>query len=158
VTFLDWAIIASLIVSLVLWFGVGLNPDHPTEWAWIMLATVAISTVVWVTVTFLTAPEDDEVLRAFYLRVRPGGRGWRPVSETLGLAGEPIDGGPLNWTNWIAGVVSVYSSLFGLGQIIFGATLPGIGLLLLAAVCFWWIGRNLRPSRNSMDLVPGVAS
>jgi solute:Na+ symporter, SSS family len=152
------AMIASLIASLVLWFGVGLNPDDPTQWAWIMLATVGVSTVVWVAVTFLTEPEDDEVLRSFYLRVRPGGRGWRPVAETLGIPGEPVDGGPLNWTNWVAGVVSVYSSLFGVGQLIFGATTAGVSLLLLAAICFWWIAKNLRPSRNSMGPVPGVSS
>lgn len=152
------AMIASLVVSVVLWFAVGLDPDDPTQWAWIMLATAGISTVVWVAVTFLTKPEDDEVLRSFYLRVRPGGRGWRPISETLGLGGEPIDGGPLNWTNWVAGVVSVYSSLFGVGQLIFGRTWPGLGLLGVAVVCFWWIARNLRPSRASMGPVPGVAS
>jgi SSS family solute:Na+ symporter len=152
------AMIASLVVSVVLWFGVGLDPDDPMQWAWIMLATVGVSTVVWLAVTFLTRPEDDEVLRAFYLRVRPGGRGWRPIAETLGLAGEPVDGGPLNWTNWVAGVISVYSTLFGVGQIIFGATGRGVLLLLVAAVCFWWIGRNLRPSRASMGPVPGVAS
>lgn len=152
------AMIASLIVSLVLWFGVGLDPDDPTQWAYIMLATVGASTVVWLTVTFATAPEDDKVLRAFYLRVRPGGRGWRRVAETVGLGGEPIDGGPLNWTNWIAGVVSVYSSLFGVGQILFGATGRGITLLVVAALCFAWIARNLRPSRSSMGQIPGVAS
>jgi len=152
------AMIASLVVSVVLWFGVGLDPDDPMQWAWIMLATVGVSTVVWLAVTFLTRPEDDEVLRAFYLRVRPGGRGWRPIAETLGLAGEPVDGGPLNWTNWVAGVISVYSTLFGVGQIIFGATGRSVLLLLVAAVCFWWIGRNLRPSRASMGPVPGVAS
>ena len=92
---------------------------------------IGISTVAWVTVMFLTAPEDDAVLGAFYLWVRPGGRGWRPVAETLGLAGEPIGGGPLNWPNWIAGVVSVYSSLFGVGQIIFGAT------LMVSGCSFW---------------------
>ena len=80
------------------------------------------------------------------------------ISETLGLGGEPIDGGPLNWTNWVAGVVSVYASLFGVGQIIFGATGRGVGLLLLAAACFVWIGRNLRPSRSPMGPVPGVAA
>ena len=71
------AMIASLVVSVVLWFGVGLDPDDPVQWAWIMLATVGASTVVWLVVTFATRPEEDEVLRAFYLRVRPGGRGWR---------------------------------------------------------------------------------
>lgn len=152
------AMIASLVVSVVLWFGVGLDPDDPTQWAWIMLATVGVSTVVWLAVTFLTRPEEDEVLSAFYLRVRPGGRGWKPIAETLGVPGEPIDGGPMNWTNWVAGVVSVYASLFGVGQFIFGANRRGFLLLGVAAICFWWIGRNLRPSRSSMGQVPGVAS
>ena len=74
-TSLDWTIIASLVVSVVLWFGVGLDPDDPIQWAWIMLATVGASTVVWLVVTFLTRPEDDEVLRVFYL-ARATRRSW----------------------------------------------------------------------------------
>ena len=150
--------LASLVVSVALWFGAGLDPDDPTQWAWIMLATVGASTVVWVAVTLLTPPEDDRVLRGFYLRVRPGGRGWTHVSASLGLAGEPMDGGPLNWTNWVAGVTSVYTSLFGVGQLLFGATGAGVALLLVAAVCFGWIARNLRPSRESMEPIPGLPS
>ncbi len=142
------AMVASLVVSVVLWFGVGLDPDDPTQWAWIMLATVGSSTVVWLGVTFATKPEDEEVLRGFYRRVRPGGRGWRQVSESLGLGHEPMDGGPLNWTNWVAGVISVYAALFGVGKILFGRPGAGLGLLCLAAVCFAWIARNLRPDRQ----------
>ncbi|NIP59984.1 MAG: sodium:proline symporter, partial [Gemmatimonadetes bacterium] len=56
------AMVASLVVSVALWFGAGLDPDDPVQWAWIMLATVATSTAVWVSVTFLTAPEEAEVL------------------------------------------------------------------------------------------------
>lgn len=152
------AMVASLIFSVVLWFGVGLDPDDPEQWAWIMLATVGGSTIVWLSATFLTRPEDDELLRAFYLRVRPGGKGWGRISASLGLGGEPMDGGPLNWTNWVAGVVSVYASLFGVGQLLFGATGMGVFLLGLAAVCFVWIGRNLRPSREPMGPIPGVKS
>jgi Na+/proline symporter len=140
------AMIASLVVSLVLWFGVGLNPDDPTQWAWIMLATVGASTLVWLAVTFATQPEDSRVLEAFYLRVRPGGRGWHPIAESLGLGREPVEGGSLNWTYWIAGVVCVYSSLFGVGRILFGASAQGVGLLALAALCFGWIARGLRSS------------
>jgi Na+/proline symporter len=152
------AMIASLVVSVFLWFGAGLDPDDPTQWAWIMLVTVGASTAVWLVVTFLTRPEDTQVLRAFYLKVRPGGRGWATISSGLGLSAEPMDGGPLNWTNWVAGVVSVYSSLFGIGQVIFGATLQGFVLLGVAVACFVWIGRNLRPSRASLDPIPGVQS
>ncbi|MGD8320240.1 MAG: Na+:solute symporter [Gemmatimonadota bacterium] len=152
------AMIASLVTSVVLWFGVGLNPDDPVQWAYIMLATVGTSTVVWLVVTFLTRPEEDQILRAFYLKVRPGGPGWARVSSSLGLGGEPMDGGPLNWTNWVAGVTSVYASLFGVGQIIFGATFRGVFLLFVALACFIWIGRNLRPSRAGMGPIPGVKS
>jgi len=141
------AMIASLLVSVTLWFGAGLDPDDPTQWAWIMLATVGVSTVVWLAVTFATPCESDEVLEGFYRRVRPGGRGWTRVSERIGLGGEPMDGGPLNWTNWVAGVVCVYASLFGVGRILLGERGPGLALLGLAALCFVWIGRNLRPER-----------
>jgi Na+/proline symporter len=143
------AMIASLVVSLVLWFAVGLDPDDPTQWAWIMLATVGTSTAVWLGVTFATRPEDQLILTSFYQRVRPGGIGWRRISESLGHGREPMEGGPLNWTNWIAGVVCVYASLFGVGRVLFGDILAGAGLLLLASVCFGWIGWNLRGGKEA---------
>ena len=63
----------------------------------------------------------------------------------------------LDWA--IIALYFVFAVLwFGVGQIIFGATGRGLLLLFVAAVCFWWIGRNLRPSRASMGPVPGVAS
>jgi Na+/proline symporter len=145
------AMIASLVLSLVLWFGVGLDPDDPVQWAWIMLATVAGSTVVWIGVTFLTRPEPDDLLRRFYLRVRPGGRGWKVVAASVGLAGEPVDGGALNWTNWLAGVAAVYCTLFGIGRWLFGERWSAALLFGVALICFVWIGRNLRPSRRSID-------
>lgn len=137
------AMIASLVLSLTLWFGVGLDPDDPTQWAWIMLATVAGSTIVWLTVTYLTPPEDATLLDRFYARVRPGGAGWREVARRGGFGDEPMDGGALNWTNWVAGVVSVYATLFGVGRLIFGAWAEGALFLGIAAVAFAWIGRNL---------------
>lgn len=148
------AMIASMVLSIVLWNYVGLDANDPTGWAYVMLLTVAGSTVVWVAVTFLTRPEEPEVLQRFYRRVRPGGRGWAPVSAALGLGGEPMDGGPLNWTNWVAGVVSVYASLFGVGKWIFGQRLQASLLLGVAFVCFAWIGRNIRPARASIEREP----
>ncbi|MGH7619355.1 MAG: sodium:solute symporter family protein, partial [Gemmatimonadaceae bacterium] len=110
----------------------------------IMLITVALSTVVWLGVTFATAPERPEVLAAFYRRVRPGGPGWAVVSERMGLGREPIPGGALAWTNWIAGIVAVYSTLFGSGKIIFGEIESGVVLLVIAAIAFAWIARAFR--------------
>jgi solute:Na+ symporter, SSS family len=154
------AMIASFVVSLVLWFGVGLDPDDPAQWAWIMIGTVAASTVVWVTVTFLTAPERPATLDRFYRRARPGGPGWYAVAERLGYGREGVDGGPLNWTNWVAGVTAVYASLFGVGKVIFGEWLPAAVFLGLAALSFAWIARNLNrmtPDRTEEAPPPGAA-
>jgi len=107
-----------------------------------MLVTIVTTTIVWVGVTYLTGPEPDATLDAFYLRVRPGGPGWAHVSERLGLGRERTPGGALAWTNWIAGIVAVYATLFGIGKIIFGETGAGILMLAVAAAAFYWISRS----------------
>jgi hypothetical protein len=109
-----------------------------------MLVTVAVSTVVWVVVTLLTPPEPPAVLEAFYRRVRPGGPGWARVSQRIGLGREPIPGGALAWTNWIAGIIAVYSALFGIGKIVFGEIGTGVTLLVIAVFAFAWIARSFR--------------
>src|SRR3954471_14736744 len=114
------AMTASFIVSLVAITVIKPRfPDGDFKGdAWVMLVTVAVSTVVWVVVTFATAPEPDTVLQSFYRRVRPGGPGWARISAQAGYGREGIPGGALAWTNWIAGIVAVYSSLFGIGKLI----------------------------------------
>jgi len=126
----------------------------PNADAWIMIGTVAVTTVTWVLATFLTKPEPDSVLDSFYRRVRPGGPGWRRVSERLGYGRESIPGGALAWTNWIAGIVAVYCTLFGLGKLIFGQLGMGLGLLAVAVVAFAWIARSFRSDRLASDTVP----
>jgi len=140
------AMLASFIVSLIALLAVKarMPAGSPLIQTYVMLITVSISTVVWLTTTFLTAPEPDSKLDAFYQKVRPGGPGWRRVSERLGYAGESITGGALAWTNWVAGIVAVYSSLFGIGKLIFGETGTGIVLLVIAAVAFAWIAKAFR--------------
>jgi solute:Na+ symporter, SSS family len=117
----------------------------------LMLVTTAITTVVWVTVTFLTAPVPAATLDAFYRRVRPGGRGWRHVARRLGLGPEPIAAGALSWVNWVAGVVSVYATLFGAGRLLFGPRLLALPWLAAAVVAFAVIARNLRRESGWAD-------
>jgi hypothetical protein len=133
-----------------------LAPGDPNADALIMLVTVAVSTVVWVTVTFITAPESDSVLRDFYERVRPGGPGWARISETAGYGREPIPGGALAWTNWVAGVVAVYSFLFGIGKLVFGEWGAGLGLLTVAVIAFAWIARSFRGEKEKGQLPSGA--
>ena len=125
--------------------------------ATVMLVTVAVSTVVWLGVTFATKPEPDRVLEAFYRRVRPGGPGWAVVSERAGFGRESIPGGALAWTNWIAGIVAVYSTLFGIGKIVLGSLLEGLVMLAIAVVAFSWIARSFREEPAALAGV-GVAA
>jgi len=156
------AMIASFVVSLTALplVKAQLPTGSPLVQSYVMLITVAISTVTWLSVTFLTAPEPDSKLDAFYEKVRPGGPGWRRVSERLGYGGETIPGGALAWTNWLAGIVAVYASLFGLGKIIFGDTSSGIVMLLIAAAAFAWIAKAFREEdagvRAQRDVVPAT--
>ncbi len=145
------AMAASMAVSLAAmrWFkrpgAVAAGPGAELEvQAKTMLVTVVVSTIVWLAVTFLTKPEPEEKLRAFYDRVRPGGPGWARVSTAMGLGREAIPGGALSFANWGLAVVLVYSALFGIGKVVLGATAVGLGLVALAALCFGLVMRNLR--------------
>src|SRR6185436_18945060 len=117
----------------------GANAD-----AIVLLVTVVVTTIFWVAATYLTKPEPNTVLEAFYKRVRPGGPGWRHVSEALGRGVEPIPGGRMAFFNWLAGVVAVYATLFGIGKIVFGQWGLGLLLLAIAVASFAWIARVLR--------------
>ena len=145
-----WSEISAMITSFVVSVAAlklvkaSLPVDSPLVQTYVMLITVAVSTVVWLTVTFLTKPEPDAKLEAFYQRVRPGGPGWRRTAAALGYAGESIPGGALAWTNWLAGLIAVYASLFGIGKLIFGETMTGVIMLVVAALAFAWIARAFR--------------
>ncbi|HEV7703375.1 MAG TPA: sodium:solute symporter family protein [Gemmatimonadaceae bacterium] len=148
------AMITSFVVSLAVLghLGAALVPSvvaagGPEADAWVMIYTVSITTVVWLVVTFATKPEPDAVLEAFYKRVRPGGPGWLHVSTKLGYGREEIPGGRWAWANWLAGVIAVYATLFGIGKIIFGEWMAGTILVVIAAVAFAWIARSFTGDR-----------
>ena len=144
-----WSEISAMLTSFVVAgimhaLGVDASDTSSGDYALAMVVTVGISTLVWVTVTLLTPPEQDHVLDAFYRRVRPGGPGWRRVAQRLGYGDDRIPGGVLSWVNWIAGVTAVYASLFGLGAILTGRPLAGTLYGVTAVAAFLLIYRNLR--------------
>jgi Na+/proline symporter len=136
------AMAASFVVSLVLQLGLGLRSGDPREFAWIVLVTVAASTLVWLAATWLTPPEPRETLLAFYRRVRPSAALWGPVAAAAPDV-VPTRDGLLDLMDWAAGCVLVYATLFGVGKIIFGELALGLGMLALAAGAGWLIFRDL---------------
>jgi len=122
------AMVCAFVVSLALQLGFGMDTDQPKQFAWIMITTVAITTVVWLAVTYLTKPESQDTLTAFYRRTRPSRTGWAPIAALAPDVKVSADG-LANLVDWIAGCVLIYGVLFGVGKLLLHET--GIGLLLL---------------------------
>ncbi len=123
------AMISAFVVSVLLQLGFGLDTDQPKQFAWIMIITVGLTTVVWLATTFLTKPESQETLTAFYRRTRPSRTGWAPIAA-LAPEVKVTSSGLSNLLDWIAGCVLIYGVLFGVGKLLLHET--GTGLVLLA--------------------------
>lgn len=78
---------------------------------------VAVTTVCWLAVTFLTRPESETTLVAFYRRVRPEA-GWEPIRRLAGMAPENGRIG-LRLIAWLAAIGMGYSTLFATGSALF---------------------------------------
>jgi Na+/proline symporter len=136
------AMIAAFIVSLVMQFEFHLSSENAYDFAYLVMITTAITTVIWLTVTFLTKPEPDSILIPFYRRVRPSATFWGPIAAKVPDI-VPQKEGLFNLTNWLFGCLLIYMTLFGFGKIIFGELLLGTVFLLIAVVAFTVIYRNL---------------
>ncbi|QDT72322.1 sodium:solute symporter family protein [Lacipirellula limnantheis] len=147
-----WSEVVAMTVAAVVSIGLqlpwgswsGWNSDDPTQFAYLMLTTVAATSVAWIAATIVTPAEPLDKLTAFYRRARPAGPGWLPVRNLLGAAApEPTETLGSQFVNWLLGSALVYASLFGIGHLVFKNWLPGAGLLILALICGAIISRNL---------------
>ncbi len=86
-----------------------------------LLISIAITTVVWLAVTWLTRPTDQSVLIGFYRRVRPAGPGWRPVARVAGLTAASDSLGPPLLAS-LFGCAAIYGALFATGACLYGQT------------------------------------
>jgi hypothetical protein len=131
------AMIAALVTSLTAQLVVGLTADDPREFAWLLLVTTAVTTVVWLVVTLATPAEPAERLRAFYARVRPGGPGWQAVVPGASREGALASG----LVQWVVGCFVVYLGLFGIGALVLGRPLRGAVGVVAAALLAAYLWR-----------------
>src|SRR5881296_1880072 len=136
------AMITAFVVSVWLQTVGGLDSDLPLDFAHIVFVTVAITTVVWLVVTFATRPESEQKLLSFYRRTRPSRAGWAPVAA-LALDVKTSSDGLSNLVDWIAGCAMVYGALFGVGKLLLHETAPGLVLLAISAISGVVIYRDL---------------
>ncbi|UII28776.1 Na+:solute symporter [Fulvivirga maritima] len=108
-----------------------------------LIIGVAVTTVVWLIVTFLTRETDMKQLVQFYVKVRPAGPGWAKVKKAVAEEGIIIEKEKHSLTLEILsvfiGTIAVFSALFATGYFIYGRTSVAIILTLISAAGFGWL-------------------
>jgi solute:Na+ symporter, SSS family len=141
-----WSEVAAMICAAVVSVGLqvvfGYDTDQPKQFALVMLTTVAITTIVWLAVTYLTRPEPNETLVAFYRRTHPSRTGWAPIAALAPEVKVTRDG-LNNLLDWVAGCALVYGVLFGVGKLLLGDVTTGLILLAISAISGIVIYRDL---------------
>jgi Na+/proline symporter len=138
-----WSEIAAMISSFLLALGFFLagKAGHSVPAHGALLVTVAVTTVVWVSVTFLTRPTEHGALVRFYRRVRPAGPGWRAIAAEAG-AGRSPDSLSESLLGWTLGCALVYGALFGIGSFLYHRLAQGLfwtAVSGLSALGLWWV-------------------
>jgi SSS family solute:Na+ symporter len=100
---------------------------------------VLITTIVWLLVTFMTKPDDDQKLIEFYKKTRPGGPGWKRIVNLPDFKNEK--GYNKTWAVprgilcMLVGCIAIYSALFSTGYFIYGELYLGI-IMLSSTIIF----------------------
>ncbi|MDN5350216.1 MAG: solute:Na+ symporter, family [Bacteroidales bacterium] len=149
--------LTGMIVSFIVALGFlaaesfwGYNPGETFK----ILAAVGITTISWLVVTWLTPPADQEILRSFYKRIRPGGPGWRKIVKDAEYEGITLDKSKdLKWdvpTGILAmiwGVLFVYSTLFAIGELLYAKYTTAIFLIIIGLFSLWLLTRTWKKLR-----------
>ncbi|HUO52355.1 MAG TPA: Na+:solute symporter, partial [Gemmatimonadaceae bacterium] len=122
-----WSEVAAMASSFLvaLGFFIAKKTGHPVPDAESLIITVVTTSIVWITVAFLTPPTDRATLVSFYRKVRPAGPGWTSVRAEAGVTAAP-DSLPQALLGWVLGCTLIYAALFGTGSFLYGRTPQGI--------------------------------
>ncbi|NQW05515.1 MAG: Na+:solute symporter [Acidobacteria bacterium] len=136
-----WSEIAAMASSFVLAVTLFVLERQGVAWPshLTLIATVAITTAIWVVVAYSTRQTDPETLRSFYRLARPAGPGWAAVRAECGdLA--PVDGLNNAFLGWALGCVAVYSALFGTGHVLLGNNSGAVvaGVICIGSTILLW--------------------
>ena len=115
------AMASSFVISIV--FLVTEKQGLHTPSSVRLVLTILFTTLCWVVAAYVAPATDAEVLRTFYRKVKPFGPGWRRFRDTEGFAATETETGdniPLALVGWVSGCATIWSSLFAVGNFLYG--------------------------------------
>jgi len=96
--------------------------------------SVFATTIVWLVVTFMTPPEEDEVLIKFVKKIKPGGPGWKAYNRHAGTEKSKAWQVPFGILAMIGGCMLVYGMLFFVGSILYEQYQMSLVYLISASI------------------------
>lgn len=108
-----------------------------------LVFSVALTTIGWLLVTYLTPPDSKETLYAFVRKTRAGGPGWKKVYEQAKKDGVSLEGAndkwpvPMGILCSFVGCIAIYCSLFTVGSLLYGSYTNACALLVVTVVSAW---------------------
>jgi len=130
------AMLSSFVVSIVLLI-LNRNGVHISTHVGLVV-TIVFTSVCWILTAFIGPKTDRAVLISFYKHVRPFGPGWEVIRKEAGIAkkekGSSGENIPMALLGWVAGCTVIWSSLFTVGNFLYGRTGNAIGLLAVFLV------------------------
>ncbi|HPO13288.1 MAG TPA: Na+:solute symporter [Candidatus Hydrogenedentes bacterium] len=155
------------VVAMVSSFGVSIillvlkRYDIEFSTASSLIITIIATTICWMLAAYLGPQTDRKTLIEFYKKVRPFGPGWRMIREEAGITEEEAaathENIPLALLGWSAGCIMIWSSLFTVGNLLYGrylytAVLLGVFIISGAAVLYvvnqLWTGATPLPEEK----------
>ena len=126
------AMVSSLIIAGYFNFG-----DSTLEGWQKIVVGAGLTTIVWITATYFTPPDEEKTLQNFVKKVKPGGPGWSKYTKEPSSAPWPVPRGVLCMT---LGCIAVYGILIGVGQLLYGNTF-GVAILGLSGLSVYGLSR-----------------
>ncbi|MFN0166542.1 MAG: sodium:solute symporter family protein [Bryobacteraceae bacterium] len=144
------AMVSSFTISLALVighkYGIALGTHRE------LLLTVVVTSICWIVTAYVGPRTDQRTLVEFYRKVRPFGPGWREVQQHAGVSAAEMahaaehENIPLSMLGWVAGCTAIWSSLFMVGNYLYGRmefALALFGVFLVSSYTLIRVSRRL---------------
>ena len=161
-----WCEVTAMAASLISAAGfpylekIGVLPH--LGFAKITILQVGFTTICWLIAAFVAPQTERAKLIAFYKKVHPAGPGWTAVRKEAGVseATAALHGDHMGKATlgWVSGCIVIWSSLFAIGNFLYGRTQPAMiltAVFIVSGGVLLWVVNHLW-DKNGQDTSPAL--
>jgi SSS family solute:Na+ symporter len=163
-----WCEVTAMAASLISAAGfpylekVGVLPH--LGFAQTTILQVGFTTICWLIAAFVAPQTERAKLIEFYKKVHPAGPGWTKVRKEAGVtvAEAALHGDHMGKAalGWVSGCIVIWSSLFAIGNFLYGRTQAALiltGVFVVSGVVLLWVVNHLW-DKDGSDAIPALSS